>query len=382
MAASALDRRVLFAAPTGKDAAITASILRGARIESVACRNLLQMSTEVGAGVGAILLTGEALSAAGIKELVTVLQRQPSWSEPPVVVMMSGPSHAAGTAPVLAGLGNVTLLERPASVRSMLSAVQAGLRGRDRQYQLRDQIAAISAADRRKDEFLAMLAHELRNPLAPIRNAVQIIRAREPEDPWIRQTGDMIARQVGHLARLVDDLLDVSRVTQGKVMLRLETIDIVEVVQSGIELAHPFIDARRHQLTIDLPAPGCLQIEGDATRVAQVIGNLLDNAAKYTEAGGRIRVAARRDGEFAAISVRDNGIGIAADLLPRIFDLFTQAARSLDRAQGGLGVGLSLVKTLVELHGGTVEARSKGPGAGSEFVVRLPLLPDGTPDTR
>ena len=219
-----------------------------------------------------------------------------------------------------------------------------------------------------------MLAHELRNPLAPIRNAVQILRIRAPDDPQLRTTGDMIGRQVRHLARLVDDLLDVSRVTQGKVLLRREAVELSSLVLEGIELAQPFIEAKGHTLTVDVDSARGLMIEGDATRIAQVVGNLLDNAAKYTEDGGVIAVRATRDGQRASIRVTDNGVGIAADLLPRIFDLFTQAERSLDRSQGGLGIGLSLVRTMVELHGGSVEAKSDGLGAGSEFIVRLPLV--------
>ena len=238
----------------------------------------------------------------------------------------------------------------------------------------REAEEALRTADRRKDEFLAMLAHELRNPLAPIRNAVQILRVRAPDDPQLRSTGDMIGRQVRHLARLVDDLLDVSRVRQGKVLLRREAVELSALVLEGIELAQPFIEAKNHTLTVDVESARGLMIEGDATRIAQVVGNLLDNAAKYTEEGGSIAVRVTCDGHRAAIRVSDNGVGIAADLLPRIFDLFTQAERSLDRSQGGLGIGLSLVRTMVELHGGSVEAKSAGLGAGSEFFVRLPLV--------
>jgi signal transduction histidine kinase/CheY-like chemotaxis protein len=501
-------RRVLLVAPTAKDAEVTSAILAQSRIVCVACATLHQLSREIEAGVGAILLTEEALTAKGIDEVVDTLNRELPWSEPPIVILTSHPDVSPVRAPMFQALRNVTILERPAPIRSVVSAVQAALRSRERQYQIRDQIQALeaaerrsrqlqqqlqlavdaselgtfhcelpldkilcndrckahfwlppdaeidfdtfysilhpddrertrlaveacvdqghdydtefrtvsqngairwlratgrtyhddsrealrfdgmtqditeskareqelSAANRRKDEFLAMLAHELRNPLAPIRNAVEIMRTVGSSDDRINKGSDTISRQLQHLVRLVDDLLDVSRVTQGKVLLQREALELTGVISRGIELARPLIDARRHKLEVTLPAIGELIVEGDATRLAQVIGNLLDNAAKYTEDGGSIHLSATRDNESVVIRVRDNGVGISPDLLPRVFDLFIQAERSADRAQGGLGIGLSLVKNLIELHGGTVEARSNGPGNGSEFIVRLPVL--------
>jgi len=239
--------------------------------------------------------------------------------------------------------------------------------GTDREWLIR----ALQEDDRRKDQFLAMLAHELRNPLAPIRSAVELLR-RNLDPLRLERTHAMIERQVGHLTRLVDDLLDVSRVTQGKVTLRTVPLDIVEAVYAGVDIARPFIDARHHELTLTLPPPGQLWVDGDPTRLAQVVGNILNNAAKYTDERGAIALAVTGDGDWVTVAARDNGIGIPADLLPQVFDVFTQAERSLDRAQGGLGIGLSLVKSLVELHGGTVVAASDGPGRGSTFSIRLP----------
>jgi PAS domain S-box-containing protein len=233
---------------------------------------------------------------------------------------------------------------------------------------------ALKEADRRKDEFLAMLAHELRNPLAPIRNAVQIMRLLGSADSRLEQAREMIERQVVHMTRLVDDLLEVSRITRGKIKLQIEPVDLVAVVARAVETSRPLIDARQHDLTIALP-PEPIRLEADATRLAQVISNLLNNAAKYTENGGRIWLTVDHEGGEAVVRVRDSGIGIPPDLLQRIFDLFAQADRSLDRSQGGLGIGLTLVKNLVEMHGGSVTAHSNGPGKGSEFVVRLPLSP-------
>jgi CheY-like chemotaxis protein/nitrogen-specific signal transduction histidine kinase len=233
-------------------------------------------------------------------------------------------------------------------------------------------------ADRRKDEFLATLAHELRNPLAPIRNAVQILKLANPPDPELYHARDMIDRQVRQMTRLVDDLLDVSRITQGKVQLRREPIELADVVRSAVEATRPLIEASAHELTVALP-PDPLNLDADPARLAQVIANLLSNAAKYTEKGGHIwltaAVASReRERPEAVVSVRDTGIGIAAEHLPRVFEMFSQMAPALERSQGGLGIGLALVRGLVELHGGRVEAHSDGPGHGSEFVVRLPAV--------
>jgi PAS domain S-box-containing protein len=223
-------------------------------------------------------------------------------------------------------------------------------------------------ADRRKDEFLAMLGHELRNPLAPITTALELMRMKG--DARTRER-EIIERQVSHLTRLIDDLLDVSRITRGKIQLDRERVDVASAIAKAVETVSPLLEKRAHRLELDVPRAGLL-VEADPVRLVQIIQNLLMNAAKYTEPQGHIVVAARPEGGQVRVSVTDNGIGIPADVLPNVFDLFVQGERALDRAQGGLGIGLTLVKQLVELHGGSVEARSEGPGRGSEFVVRLP----------
>jgi PAS domain S-box-containing protein len=238
---------------------------------------------------------------------------------------------------------------------------------------------AVREAAHRKDEFLALLAHELRNPLTPIRNAVHVLKAAAADAAAAGRARDLIERQVEHLVRLVDDLLDVSRMMRGKIELRKERIDLAAAVARAVETAAPAVEAGRHELTVSLP-PEPLRLEADPVRLAQVIANLLNNAAKYTEPGGRITLTAAREGDEAVVRVRDTGVGVAADMLPKIFDLFVQADRSLDRAQGGMGVGLTLVRRLVELHGGGVQAYSDGPGKGSEFVVRLPAAPAAPPE--
>jgi signal transduction histidine kinase/ActR/RegA family two-component response regulator len=246
------------------------------------------------------------------------------------------------------------------------------------EHQLRQRANDLVAESRRKDEFLAMLAHELRNPLAPIRNAVQIIRSAGDANPIIEHAGGIVDRQVQQLVRLVDDLLDVSRISQGKVQLRKEKIDLASIATRAIESARPLIDKRQHQLTLNLPS-NPVWLEGDRTRMVQILANLLNNAAKYTDAGGHIWLTAEREGNEAVLRVRDNGIGIRADLLPRIFDLFVQSDRALDRSEGGLGIGLTLARNLVEMHGGKITASSGGLGQGSEFIVRLPTLSDTGP---
>jgi PAS domain S-box-containing protein len=232
--------------------------------------------------------------------------------------------------------------------------------------------AALKEADRRKDEFLATLAHELRNPLAPIRNSLETMALAKLREPIVERAREIMSRQVDHLVRLVDDLLEVSRIESGKIELRSETVELSRVLASAIETSRPLIDAGGHQLIVDGPRTG-LAVDGDSIRLSQVFANLLNNAAKYTEPGGTIWLSAREEGALAVISVRDTGVGIAAEMLPNVFEMFSQAHRSQRRAQDGLGIGLSLVRRLVEMHGGTVVARSGGIGHGSEFTVRLPV---------
>src|SRR5476651_893652 len=238
----------------------------------------------------------------------------------------------------------------------------------------------LAELDRRKDEFLAMLSHELRNPLAPILNAALLLRLHSNrnrlhgiEDPVVHQSAGIIERQVGQLARIVDELLEVSRITTGRIQLQKERIALSVVVEHAVATVRSLIDQRKHELTVSLPTQA-IWLNADAARLEQVVVNLLTNAAKYTDEGGHVWLTLQQEGEEAVLSVRDTGVGIAPEILPRIFDLFTQAERSLDRSQGGLGIGLALVQRLVEMHGGTVTA-SSALGQGSEFVVRLPVVP-------
>jgi PAS domain S-box-containing protein len=240
-------------------------------------------------------------------------------------------------------------------------------------------IGQLLEADRRKDEFLATLAHELRNPLAPIRNALEIMRLAEDDGQAVGDARGLMERQLGQMVRLIDDMLDVSRITRGKLQLRRERIELAAVVNNAVETSRPLIEAAGHELSVILP-PGPVHLDADPTRLAQVFANLLNNAAKFTNPGGRICLTAERQGGDVVVSVRDNGIGIPADRLPRLFEIFSQVAPALERSRGGLGIGLSLVKGLVEMHGGSVEGRSGGSGRGSEFLVRLPVSAEAPAD--
>lgn len=235
------------------------------------------------------------------------------------------------------------------------------------------RIEALEEAGRRMSEFLAMLSHELRNPLAPIRNAVHVMHMKRLEDPELRWSRDVIERQVSHLTRLVDDLLDVTRITSGKIRLNVEPLEISVVVGRAVEASRPLLDAKGHRLDVLLPNTPLI-VRGDLTRLTQVVLNILNNASKFTPEGGWIRVSAAREGNEAVLRIRDNGAGIPPSMQAHVFDLFAQGAQPLDRAAGGLGIGLTLVKRLVSMHHGHVEVVSEGPGRGSEFVIRLPLV--------
>jgi PAS domain S-box-containing protein len=245
-----------------------------------------------------------------------------------------------------------------------------------------DRVQALEAlreADRRKDEFLAMLAHELRNPLAPIRNGVQLLRLGDGVADLRNQTVDMIDRQTMQLVRLVDDLLDVSRITSGKMALQKSPVELSTVIAAAVETCRPPIESARHALAVELPTESLL-VHADFVRLAQVVSNLLNNAARYTSEGGRLELKVRREGREAVLSVSDNGIGIAPDVLPRVFEMFMQGGRDPRGAQSGLGIGLALAKRLVELHGGTIEAKSDGVDRGAQFTVRLPVLAAQRPE--
>ncbi|HEY0916563.1 MAG TPA: ATP-binding protein, partial [Solimonas sp.] len=275
-------------------------------------------------------------------------------------------------------LGNVTILVRPIGVAALVSAVQTALRARKRQYQIRQHLVERAQAeeqlrinDQRKDEFLAILAHELRNPLAPVSNALHLLQHGLAGQHRALGLVQMMERQVGNLTRLVNDLLEVSRVTRGELDLHCEPVDLATLVSTAVESSQPLITAAGHRLHLSLP-PFPVRLHADPVRLAQVISNLLNNAAKYTPDGGTIRLTVRHEGAEVCIEVQDNGIGISAEDRQNIFELFMQVQQNRERSQGGLGIGLTLVKRLVELHGGRISVESEGFQKGSRFIVCLP----------
>jgi PAS domain S-box-containing protein len=274
--------------------------------------------------------------------------------------------------PVWAIMAARPLIDEDGVFRGTLDLFTDVTERKNLEEELRQHVRELAEADRRKDEFLATLAHELRNPLAPIRNAVGLLQLQSSGDPELEQARAIIDRQVQQMVRLIDDLLDVSRITRGKLTLRRGRVSLADVLGNAVETSRPLVEEAGHTLEVRVPSEA-VYLDGDLTRLAQVFANLLNNAVKYTERGGRITLAAERTGDTVVVAVRDTGIGIAPEQLPHIFEMFSQVTPALDRSQGGLGIGLSLVRAIVELHGGTITASSAGPGQGSAFVVRLPV---------
>lgn len=365
-----LEDRVLILAPVGRDAVLVESMLRKNGVIAVACADMDCLSSEFDRGAAAVLVAEEALPEHDHR-LADMIARQPPWSDLPVLLLTRPGADSAVVSKAVETLGNVTLLERPVRVTAMASAVRSALRARARQYQTRAHLLEREDADRRKDEFLATLAHELRNPLAPIRNSVNVVR-HSAAGQLVHPVWEMMDRQIEHMVRLIDDLMEVSRITRGKIELRKDAIDLAGVIASAVETSRPLIESARHELMVTLPDQPLI-VEADSVRLAQVFSNLLNNAVKYTDPGGRISLEAHEQDGQAVVTVRDTGIGISASELRKVFDMFVQANARDIRAKTGLGIGLTLARSLVELHGGRITARSGGPGRGSEFSVRLPL---------
>lgn len=381
MATDGIAERVLIVAPLGRDAAAIYELLRRHGYSAEICGTAGQAAMRAAVGAGALVLAEESLERESLSALLQRLSAQPAWSELPVIILTTGGESRFAQLLDLAtrAAGSLTLLERPLGTATLLRTIEVALRSRRRQYQVRELMESQSAretalreADRRKDTFLAILSHELRNPLAPIRNAAELLGAPELTPMQLQWAQNVIRRQTSQMASLLDDLLDLARITQGKLRLRKQSCSLRSVLDAAVETARPILESKRHQLTVKLPddAPPFL---ADPLRLAQAVSNLLTNAAKYTDAGGIIELCARVE-DGLVISVRDNGVGIPAEHLGRLFMMFSQIG-SESRSEGGLGIGLALVKGFVELHDGTVEARSVGPGEGSEFVIRLPLKP-------
>jgi signal transduction histidine kinase/ActR/RegA family two-component response regulator len=373
-------QRVLVLPPTRRDGEVTLALLAQAGLDGVVCATPEALGAQVVQGVAVVVLTEAALCDPSIEALLCVLAQQPPWSDLPLVVLARDRQPPPAVARVLDRLGNVTLLDRPVSARSMLSAVRSALRARARQYQIRDHLlsqeraeAALRESDRRKDEFLATLAHELRNPLAPLSTGLSVLRAMPSPDKRFAGVLGMMDRQLSQLVRLIDDLLDVARISRGKIELALQPLDVREAVEAALESCAPGIDAACHVIAVQLGAQP-VWVNADRARLIQVVGNLVGNAVKYTPNGGRITLELLAHAGVAELRVSDTGVGIPSDMLTRVFDMFTQVRSAAGRSQGGLGLGLSLVRRLVEMHAGTVAAHSAGLQQGSTFVVSLPLL--------
>ena len=380
--------RILILPTTTRDGEAIQRLFRGAEIQSLICENLRSLCNQMSHGLAGMIVAQEILQGDVGSYLKTALDSQPSWSDIPVIVLSPRGPDVTGDLADLALRHNLLFVQRPAELRTFLSTVKSVIRDRRRQYIVRDQLLKqhqhaneLATADRRKDEFLAVLAHELRNPLSPIRTGIDCLLVGEVDEQVSRQDIlPMMSRQVNQMVRLIDDLLDVSRISRGKLQLQKTRIELSDVIRSAIETARSQIESAQHDLHVTLPGIP-VWLNGDAVRLAQVFSNLLNNSAKYTDPGGRIELRAEAQGNHIEIAVSDTGVGIPVDMLDSIFDMFTQVGSSLERSRGGLGLGLTLVKKLVELHGGTITAASNGLGQGSQFTVTLPVA-DAQQSTR
>lgn len=378
--AEARQERVLIFAPRGRDAELAGRVLGGLTPVEL-CRTAEEFLRELAAGVGVVLIAEEALTPGVLEAIVSGLALQEAWSDVPFVVLAGTTLHSeyrtlredSGVLSKLEALGNVVTLERPVRVRTLVGVVRVALEGRKRQYLMRVLHQNLEALNRGKNEFLAMLGHELRNPLGAARTALTILQSGPLDERRRARYLEILDRQMGAMTRMLDDILDVSRLSLGKLHLEGQELDLGQLVRRAVDSLQPNALHARHTLTLEL-GEGAFPVRGDATRFGQILANVIGNALKYTPPGGRIQVSLQRDDVDAVIWVRDNGIGISPEMLPKVFELFTQARNGAKHAQGGLGVGLALVDTLVRMHGGKVEMTSEGVGKGSQFQIRIPLV--------
>jgi signal transduction histidine kinase/CheY-like chemotaxis protein len=362
---------ILIAAPIGRDAELMADQLRAAGLRSEHFKDVKALCERIPFGVGAVIATEEALGREEMAILTRALADQPPWSDVPVIILTGAP--AVGKPRSYDGFTrrtNVTLVDRPVRIKSLVSAVESALRARLRQYDLRDSMHQLEERIYERDRFLAVLGHELRNPLGAILLASQMTDADGKVDA---EHAQLIERQSRHLTRLVNDLLDLSRVAAGKITLKQSVVDIRDVIAQSMAIVQPAATQQNVEINVHTPHKPVL-IYADGVRVDQILTNVLSNAVKYTPEGGHVTVSVDdpRDG-YAVVRIKDDGVGIDPERIDAIFELFAQAENAIGRAQGGMGIGLALVRNLVELHNGTVIARSDGPGKGSEFEVQLPL---------
>ena len=365
-----LSQRVLIRAPVGRDAELMCAHLEKAGLTCVVCADIEEVCAELQRGAGAMIFTEEALSPRDASRLARALEKQPPWSEVPVIILTGLPTLEPRVQSFreLGRRTNVTLVDRPVRIPSLISAAQSALSARLRQYEVRDLMDKLEDRVHERDRFLAILGHELRNPLGAILLAAQMTDGDGRIEP---QHARMIERQSKHLSRIVNDLLDLSRVVSGKIVIKPQRIDLRQIAQQSLQMLDD--SAHAHGVSVELRAPDePLVVDADPVRADQIFTNVLSNAIKYTPEGGHVVVSLEREGDEAVIRMTDDGVGIASDRIGTIFELFAQAENAIGRSQGGMGIGLALVRNLTELHGGTVSVSSDGIGKGSEFVVRLP----------
>jgi signal transduction histidine kinase len=359
--------------PNADDAELAVELLSQAGMQARAFGSMRELAQTLDDRTGCLILVEEALLEDELPLLRDALARLPAWCDLPLIVV----SRDVGTLGFLTAAafphsGNVTLLERPLNPHTLASAVQVALRASARQREVGELIGQREQAVKLRDEFLAMLAHELRNPLAPMRNALYIMRAHKIDDPLILKNAEILDRQVNHMVRMVDDLMDVARLERGKVALKKQRADLNRVVAAAVESCLPAAQQRGHHVSVHYGA-NALPVDGDAVRIEQIICNLINNAAKFSPQPGEIRVETAVESGRALVMVEDRGIGFEPGAAENLFDPFLQVNPTLERTAGGLGIGLTIVKRLAELHGGSVHAASAGSGKGSRFIVRLPL---------
>jgi signal transduction histidine kinase/ActR/RegA family two-component response regulator len=364
-----MEKRVLIYAPTGQDAALASKMLTLAQVDNLIVSTAAQLAEELLIGAGAVLTVEEALSSGGLKTLGEFVARQPNWSDLPIVLLTHRGPDSLSVRQAIATLGNVTLLERPVRTLTLITSLQSVLRAREKQYQVRE-------TDRRKDEFLASLGHELRNPLAPIRTSMGVLTHLFPDQAPVKKVSEVIERQVTHLTRLVDDLLDVARINSGKIELQCDYTTLGAVIGHVTELCSAAAAAKRIRIAPSLPSEQVV-LYADYARVVQIVANIVSNAVKFTPADGLITLHALVENGCLRIHIKDTGIGLEPAALERIFFMFEQSRPPSGQIASGLGIGLSLSRQFAQMHGGSVSATSEGLGKGSEFIVSLPVVRDG-----
>jgi signal transduction histidine kinase/CheY-like chemotaxis protein len=386
-----MDERVLILAPTGRDASLTGKYLAEASITVEACASIEELCAGAEAGAGAALISEEALTPSALQCLVEALGRQPAWSDFPLVILTSGGGGATpanlGALKLLGECGNMTLIERPTRVITLVTSIQSALRARRRQYQVREHLDAekraqeeavearkqAEAANRTKDVFLATLSHELRTPLTAVLGWAHILRSMKLDDETARHGLQIIERNALSQNQLIQDLLDVSRIITGKLRLDVRPVELTPIIEAALDSVRQAIEAKTIELDVEFGTESDV-VNGDPDRLQQVVWNLLSNAIKFTSKGGSIGIRLERHGSDVQIKVSDTGQGISPEFLPHVFERFRQEDGSTTRAHGGLGLGLAVVRHLIEQHGGTVSAESEGEQQGSTFTVNLPII--------